>query len=102
VLLYSWMITEQSKVSTAFMKASASFLSTSLKLLKEKEDQEKKRREAIEGKVVTTSNTSKSKFQLQLEVSCRAARCYLLLSYIGKIPSRNDVVFLNCSQLHVA
>jgi hypothetical protein len=73
-----------------------------LKLLKEKEDQEKKRREAIEGKVVTTSNTSKSKFQLQLEVSCRAARCYLLLSYIGKIPSRNDVVFLNCSQLHVA
>jgi hypothetical protein len=85
VLVYSWMIAEHSMVATTLIKTSSSFLSASLKLLKEREEEMKRHREAIEGKIVSTSKSTKSKMQLRLEVSSRAARCHLLFSSLGKI-----------------
>jgi len=96
VLVYSWMTAEQSTVRTTLVRTSTKFLTAMLKLLKEREEEEKKHREAIEGKVVSTSRSSKSRLQLRLEVSCRAARCHLLLSSIG---SEKDVTAQDANQI---
>jgi len=84
LLTHAWMSPGSSRAPVAYIHRTSNFFSAFLKLQKDIDQEAKKKLEATEGKVVSTTNTSVSKTRMSLEVACRAAKCHQLLTTIGE------------------